>query len=175
MGWASQLPFSDKETEEFSQNLSDAMKTEDNIECKISTAIEHDDAITLRQTIDANSLAGQSLLDGWLSVASELGHLSTMCVLLDHGVNVNWTNCDGETAFSYTCARNQFAAAKLLHLHGANINSVDSSGGTPLDWAVCHGHPDFRAWLRSIGYIRNFDWDEWPWPPLGEATPNPVQ
>ena len=84
-----------------------------------------------------------------------------IAILLDHGVNVNWTNCDGETAFSYTCARNQFAAAKLLHLHGANINSVDSSGGTPLDWAVCHGHPDFRAWLRRIGGIRNFDWDEW--------------
>lgn len=140
------------------------------MESKISAAIERDDAISLRRTIDANSLTGQSVLDGWLSIASQLGHLATMQVLLESGVNVNWANHGGETAFSYACARNQFAAAKILHAHGADINSVDSSGGTPLDWAVCHGEPDFRSWLRSVGGVRNFAWDEWPWPPPTNET-----
>ena len=154
-------------------SLSETMPSDRDIQSEISVAIERDDAISLRKTIDVNSLAGQSVLDGWLSVASQLGHLASIRVLLERDVNVNWANHDGETAFSYACARNQFAAARILHSHGAEINSVDSSGGTPLDWAVCHGKPEFRSWLRSVGGVRNFEWDEWPWPPPEHATLHP--
>lgn len=146
------------------------MRSDRDIQSAISAAIERDDALSLRKVIDANSLAGQSVLEGWLSVASRLGHLGTMRVLLECGVNVNWSNDDGETAFSYACAYNQFEAARILYTHGAEINSVDSSGGTPLDCAVCHGEPNFRSWLRSVGGVRKFDWDEWPWPPPEHDT-----
>jgi len=39
-----------------------------------------------------------------------------MRVLLERGVNVNWGNHDGETAFSYACACNQFAATGKCYL-----------------------------------------------------------
>ncbi len=148
------------------------MKSNDDIESDISDAIVADDAEALSATIASHSLAGTKMLDGWLSLASQLGQLNTLRVLLESDAPVGWANEDGETAFSYACSRNQFDAAKLLFQHGANINSVDSSGSTPLDWAVCHGHPDFRTWLKTIGGVRNFDYDEWPWPP--SATPPEV-
>ena len=56
--------------------------------------------------------------------------------LIDAGEDVNAANEDGETAFSYACANNALWVAKLLHALGANINTVDSGGGSPLDWAA---------------------------------------
>ena len=147
------------------------MKSNEDIEIEISDAIVADDAKVLRAVIANRSLAGTKTLDGWLSLTAQLGHLNTLEILVESGAAINWANDDGETAFSYACSRNQFDAAKLLFQHGADINSVDSSGGTPLDWAVCHAAPDFRAWLRSIGGRRNLDYSEWPWPPA-EAPHN---
>jgi len=141
------------------------MNSKSDIESEISHAIELDDSEALRGIIDSNSLHGFEMLSAWLSVAVQLGYHSSLEVLVDSGANVVWANNDGETAFSYACASNEFAIAKYLHEHGAEINSVDSSGATPLDWAVCHGQPEFRQWLREVGGTRKLDHDEWPWPP----------
>ncbi len=87
-------------------------------------------------------------------------------VLLDGGVDVNARNGLGETAFSFACAYNALAVAKLLHSRGAEINSIDRGGGSPLDWAVCQSSPEFRAWLVSVGGKRHDDSHApWPWPP----------
>jgi ankyrin repeat protein len=86
--------------------------------------------------------------------------------LLDSGVDVNARNGLGETAFSFACAYNALAAAKLLHSRGAEINSIDHGGGSLLDWAVCQSSPEFRAWLESVGGRRHDDSHApWPWPP----------
>jgi ankyrin repeat protein len=71
--------------------------------------------------------------------------------LLDARQNVNARNENGETAFSYACANNALEAAKLLHAHGADVNTVDKGSGSPLDWATCHSSPEFCAWLESVG------------------------
>ncbi|WP_442511764.1 ankyrin repeat domain-containing protein [Novipirellula sp. SH528] len=141
------------------------MTIPDDIESDISQAIELDDANALRQTIESSNLIGHEDLGAWLTLAANLGSLNAMHVLLDSDANVLWKNEDGETAFSFACVCDQFDAARLLHKHGADINSVDSSGGTPLDWAVCHARPAFREWLKSVGGNRNSDHEEWPWPP----------
>ena len=146
------------------------MKSNDDIETGISNAIVADDAQGLREIVASHHLSGTNKLDGWMSLAAQLGQLNTLTVLIESNAPIDWANDDGETAFSYACSRNQLEAAKLLFQHGANVNSVDSSGGTPLDCAVCHASPEFREWLRSIGGRRNFDYDEWPWPPA--AVPN---
>ncbi len=57
--------------------------------------------------------------------------------LLDDGVDINARNERGETAFSFACANNSLSAARTLHSRGADINTVDVGGGSPLDWAVC--------------------------------------
>jgi uncharacterized protein len=82
------------------------------------------------------------------------------------GVDVNTCNDRGETAFSYACANNSLAAAKLLYARGADINTVDAGGGSPLDWAVSHASPEFRDWLISVGGQRHDNtYEPWPWPP----------
>jgi hypothetical protein len=85
--------------------------------------------------------------------------------LLAAGQDVNAQNIQGETAFSYACARNAIAAAKLLVDRGADINTIDAGGGSPLDWAVCWVSPEFREWLKSIGGKRHdMSYPDQPWP-----------
>ncbi len=141
------------------------MKSQDDIDSDISSAIERDDAETLRDIIRSSSMAAHESLGGWLTIASYCGKLSALKVLLELNANVNWKNDDGETPFSYACAYNQFESARILHEHGANVNSVHASGCTPLDIAVCRASPEFREWLKRVGATRSTDHDEWPWPP----------
>lgn len=141
------------------------MTLPDDIESEISSAIVAGDSDALRSTIESFGLTGHEDLGAWLALAAHLGELDAMRILLDFGARVQWKNDEGETAFSFACACDQFDAAKLLHKHGADINSVDSSDGTPLDWAVRHARPAFRDWLKQVGGTRNMDYDEWPWPP----------
>ena len=140
------------------------MTLPDDVTSTLSEAVESDDADAVRHAVVTFKLHGPELGE-WLTMASHLGNLPTMETLLEFNADVHWKNENGETAFSFACAYDQFDAARLLHKHGANINSVDSSGGTPLDWAVCHARPEFREWLKSVGGTRNSDHDEWPWPP----------
>ena len=90
--------------------------------------------------------------------------------LLEAGADINANNDRGETAFSFACANNALAVAKALFLRGADINTVDAGGGSPLDWAVCWASPEFRAWLIGVGGIRHDNsYEPWPWPPKSEG------
>jgi len=135
------------------------------VQSELSDAIESDDPVAIRSAIEAYALRGHAELGACLTTAALLGSLNAMRVFLEFDASVLWKTHAGETAFSYACAHDQFDAARLLHKHGADINSVDSSGGTPLDWAVCHARPAFREWLKQVGGTRNMDHDEWPWSP----------
>ncbi len=90
--------------------------------------------------------------------------------LLEAGADVNAANERGETAFSYACANNALAVAKALFLRGAEINTVNAGGGSPLDWAVRWSSPEFRAWLIGVGGRRHDTrYEPWPWPPRSEG------
>ena len=102
-----------------------------------------------------------------LTAAVAEGEIETIAALLDAGEDVNGRNDRGETPLSYACAYDQLAAARLLVTRGAEINAVDLDGYSPLDTAVCHASPEFRAWLAEIGGRRNQDHEPWPWPPPG--------
>jgi ankyrin repeat protein len=96
------------------------------------------------------------------------GDIARIAELLDRGLDVNSFNERGETAFSFACVENQLLVAKFLVSRGAEINSVDAGGGSPLDWAVCHSSPEFREWLIGIGGKRHdLSYEAWPWPPKG--------
>lgn len=140
------------------------MTLSDDIGSTLSAAVESDDGNLICTAAMTYGLTGCDLGE-WLTLASSLGCLNAMNALLKFNADVLWQNENGETAFSFACAYDQLEAARLLHRHGAYINSVDASGGTPLDWAVCHARPEFREWLKSIGGTRNTDHEEWPWPP----------
>ena len=106
-------------------------------------------------------------------VADDVG---LVVALLEAGTDINASNERGETAFSFACANNALGVAKTLFLRGAEINTVDAGGGSPLDWAVCWASPEFRAWLIGVGGERHDNsYEPWPWPPNSEgACPDPV-
>ncbi len=94
------------------------------------------------------------------------GDIDRISALLNQGADVNARNDRGETAFSFACVENKLDVARFLASQGADINTVDAGGGSPLDWAVCHASPEFRAWLIGIGGQRHdTSYDPWPWPP----------
>jgi ankyrin repeat protein len=113
-----------------------------------------------------NGTVGMSSdLDALIS-AVVAGDLNGVCSILDAGIDINASNENGETAFSYACAYNQLEVAQLLFSRGANVDTVDAGGGSPLDWAVCHASPEFREWLVSVGGERHDrSYEPWPWPP----------
>jgi hypothetical protein len=93
-----------------------------------------------------------------------------IAALLNAGAAVNARNERGETAFSFACANNSLAAAKLLFARGADVNTIDAGGGSPLDWAVCWSSPEFREWLAGVGGQRHDSNSEpWAWPPKCSA------
>lgn len=92
------------------------------------------------------------------------GNLALLKWCIARKADVNVANERGETAFSFACAYNQFEAAKILFDAGAQINTCDVGGGSPLDWAVCHASQEFRDWLVANGAVRHDD-SYPPWPP----------
>ncbi len=99
------------------------------------------------------------------------GDVQRVAEMLDAGIDVNSANEHGETAFSFACAYDQFEVAKLLHARGAEANSVDVGGGSPLDWAVCHASQQFRDWLITIGAKRHDEsYEPWPYPLSGSCN-----
>jgi ankyrin repeat protein len=141
------------------------MPSSDDIDALISDAVMADDPSALNDAIILMLAPDPDELGGWLALASAEGRLKAMTVLLQLGANVNFQSDDGESPFSWACARNQFASASLLHESGADVNALLSSGLTPLDCAVCWSSPEFRAWLKGVGGTRTGTYDEWPWPP----------
>jgi ankyrin repeat protein len=106
-----------------------------------------------------------------LMVASAMGLLDAVRVLLELGADVNAQNERGETALSYACAYDQFEVARSLVEYGADIQHIDHDGGTALDTAVCHASQSFRDWLVQLGAQRNLDHDPWPTPEEGGQAP----
>lgn len=139
------------------------MEDEDHVSARMPKLIMSEDIKALERFIA--SYKGTIQLGPWLTFAAREGKCGSVLVLIQLGADVNYMNENGETPFSFACARNHLQAAKLLHKHGANVNEVVCGESTPLDIAVCWASPDFRSWLMSIGGIRKQDFAEWPWPP----------
>lgn len=129
---------------------------------EISDYILNDESEALENFILKSRLTRDEIGE-WLILAASEGKIHSLCILLELGASVDIANEDGETAFSFACCNNELKIAKTLHSYGANINTTDRGGGTPLDWAVCHASPTFRTWLRSVGGVRNSRSPEWPW------------
>jgi ankyrin repeat protein len=92
------------------------------------------------------------------------GDIDRLKRMLDDGFDVNQSNAEGETAFSWCCTQNVLVSARFLHTNGADVNAPLAGVSSPLDIAVCQASPEFRDWLRSVGGKRLKDFEEWAWP-----------
>ena len=87
-------------------------------------------------------------------VAAEYGHLEVVRYLLEAGADVDVENVWQQTPLSqlsWKAQENGPEIAALLLSHGADANSRDNQGFTPLHRAVGHGKVAFARYLASNG------------------------
>ncbi|KFZ25422.1 hypothetical protein V502_00098, partial [Pseudogymnoascus sp. VKM F-4520 (FW-2644)] len=69
-------------------------------------------------------------------------------------------SCSGKTALSFVSEEGHLEIAKLLCDHGAELESVDNDGRTPLMLAILHGHGQtalYLAWLGASLFVKDKD------------------
>ena len=91
-----------------------------------------------------------------LALATQLGQLDVVKILLDAGEDPNRFNPEGchshATPLHQAIAQGHLDTAKLLVQCGAKLDTKDTIfQGTPLGWAVYCEKPDIAAYLRSRG------------------------
>jgi ankyrin repeat protein len=92
-----------------------------------------------------------------LHFAAREGDVETVRLMLDAGVDINYGDVDNTSALVVAIMNKQFTLAKFLIERGADPNTVDASGRTPL--------------YASVD-IRNEDWSTLPNRPLEDSLPS---
>ncbi|KAH8938929.1 hypothetical protein BDL97_15G009800 [Sphagnum fallax] len=91
----------------------------------------------------ANEQSGTNLKDTrgctLLHLSCQIGDLSLIELLLQHGARVNITDAQGRTPLHYCILSNRNLCAKLLLTRGSNPAATDSLGKTPLESAMEQG------------------------------------
>lgn len=68
-------------------------------------------------------------------VGEEKLALAAVLVAAEHGINLNHADFTGSTALHDAASRNLGTIVRALAEQGADINALDGTGRTPLDWA----------------------------------------
>jgi ankyrin repeat protein len=82
----------------------------------------------------------------------EAAELESVKLLVEHGVDVNTFNVDGQTALHYAAARGRDQLVTYLARQGARLNTKNKNGLTALDVALGRGR---RAWDRQALPVRS--------------------
>ena len=96
---------------------------------------------------DAIVYAGCHVLD--MAAYNDLACLAE--ALLAAGANPSIPNIINETPLHRTCVNGSIQVARVLLENHADLDAVDNSGATPLDWAHRYGREDIAALLRQHG------------------------
>lgn len=88
--------------------------------------------------------------------AASEGHTNLIELFLDKGSVLESKDKEGLTALCWACVRGRLAAAQNLIDHGADVNSNDNTGRTPLDLAAFQvGLPLYqRVDLNSVKFSK---------------------
>jgi hypothetical protein len=88
---------------------------------------------------------------GLMVYAAAEGDVRTVLGYLEHGVPVAATNYEGSTAAFTAAVGGRLPVIKMLVSRGADLNTVNSYGDSPLEAAVESGHTDVSAFLKAHG------------------------
>lgn len=69
-------------------------------------------------------------------IAAGEGHTNLIELFLDKGSVIEATDKEGLTALAWACVRGRLAAVQHLIERGAEVNTSDNTGRTPLDLAA---------------------------------------
>ena len=89
--------------------------------------------------------------DVFLHDAARSGHLTTIVLLLDKGVDVNSKDRINCTALHLAAYHGYAECVELLLARGADVDAVTCYGWTPLHCAAAHGHVHCGALLLARG------------------------
>jgi ankyrin repeat protein len=119
-----------------------------------------DDINRLRQLLDLGIDPREELPTNTITVptfflAARDGQVEAMAAMVDKGMNAAHVGARKTTALMLTAGadRPNLAALQLLLDRGADINAVDDSGRTALDWALTRGETESAAFLRRAGGV----------------------
>lgn len=85
-----------------------------------------------------------------LQIAAMNGNVQLVRLFLSWGIGPDETN-GSVTAFHYACMNGKLDAAKMLLKAGANINSIDIRGTTPLCSTIGESKDEVFYWLLQAG------------------------
>src|SRR5262249_46798103 len=80
----------------------------------------------------ATAVRADDRLDAAFLQAIEAHDWATAQAALEHGVPVDVTHMNGDTALTAAISRGDLEALRWLLQHGANVNRSNASGDTPL-------------------------------------------
>lgn len=105
---------------------------------------------TTEKSSDAYNIRDVALL-----LASDLGHVGVVALLLKKGANAQIMDPDHRTALYVACCDGRLEVAKLLIEGGANINMTEKEGKTPLMAACASGCLDLVKLLVQNDAVIN--------------------
>ncbi|XP_063970070.1 ankyrin-1-like isoform X2 [Lytechinus pictus] len=88
-----------------------------------------------------------------LYMASRLGHLDAVKVLISRGISVNVESHGGQIPLHAASATGRIQVVKILIENGSDLNKTDIDGSTPLHAAVQNGHLEVVEYLMRKGAI----------------------
>jgi ankyrin repeat protein len=84
-----------------------------------------------------------------LHIATRLGWVSAIPVLIEEGAQVNLAGERGLIALHYAAFKNDINSAAALLACGADPKIKDEDGRSPIDWAISAGNEAMIALLRA--------------------------
>ncbi|XP_063969897.1 serine/threonine-protein phosphatase 6 regulatory ankyrin repeat subunit B-like [Lytechinus pictus] len=116
-------------------------------------AIKNSNCEVIDYLLANGAKANQCKEESLLYMASRLGHLDAVNVLISRGISVNAESHRGQIPLHAAAATGRIQVVETLIENGSDLNKTDIDGWTPLHAAVQNGHLEVVRYLMWKGAI----------------------